>query len=498
MKAKTAYLWGPVSTFTAPLAAWLIAKGWHVHIATKSALSLLSLSSLDISSSAKSTLGEVFGTRNKFKAFQERLKFIETSEPPRDTTYDALIFCGLPPNFDDPRVPRAPWAADELSSIAKHFKGVPIFMISSLWGAVQADGVVPEELEFERRKPNSNWEKICQSYELKLIKQLAKVESSWYFIRLPLLTSARANGYSYAFTGLSNLFAALDPEFRVVKNANGNDRHNLSAGQSVGLAHQPDATLWFLPVDIAVYMFWRYLEDNMRSRICNFVSAQATLNREWLQYLAQALNLKEIVPVTKDNLQLPWALRKLLLDNVQVKTRNLFEVAGRYQLQPEKLTEEYFAKIIQVGRQKNWGNNRIKSASAMTISTDLMSYYFEEFIPANLNDELLNKITQSDTSVGFKLRDFPQLGWILKATKSNNGKTCAQKLFVERYSETSAKPSVCFYLTGDTMTSIMQNRVPLHQALLFKQVQVEGALKDSLRVSKFLSNFMKEHPCQKI
>jgi hypothetical protein len=373
MKVKTAYIWGPVSTFTTPLAAWLVAKGWHVHIATKSALNLLSFSSLDISSSAKSRLEEVFGTRNKFKAFHERLKFIETNTPPHDTEYDALIFCGLPPNFDDPRVPRAPWAAAELSSIAKHFKGVPLFMVSSLWGAVQPDGVVPEELEFERRKTNNQWEKICQRYELKLIEELPKVESSWYFIRLPLLTGARANGYSYAFTGLANLFSALDPELNQIKNINGSSKANkLSIDDSVNLAHQPDSTLWFLPVDVAVYMFWRYLEDSMRSRICNFVSTQTTLNREWLQYLAQALKLKEIVPTTKDNLQLPSALKKLLLDNVQVRTHNLFEAAGRYQLQPDKLTEEYFSKIIQAGRQKNWGQNKTDLGSTQIVASDLV------------------------------------------------------------------------------------------------------------------------------
>lgn len=451
---------------------------------------------MDIASSAKSTLEEVFGTRNRFKAFQERLKFIETSEPPRDTSYDALIFSGLPPNFDDPRVSRAPWAAAELSSVTTHFKGVPLFMISSLWGAVQPDGVVPEELEFERRKTRNHWEKICQRYELKLIEELPKVESSWYLIRLPLITGARANGYSYAFSGLANLFSALDPEFNFLNKSN--KANNVSSDESVGLVHQPDSILWFLPVDIAVYMFWRYLEDNMRSRICNFVSTHATLNREWLQYLAQALNLKEIVPTAKDNLQLPAPLKKLLLDNVQVKTRNLFEVAGRYQLQPDRLTEEYFSKIIQVGRQKNWGHNRAKSLSGQTKPDDLVAYYFEEFIPANLNNDLLNKITQDDTSVGFKFKDSPELGWILKGPKKNNGKISEDGVHVERYKETSTKPSVCFHLTGNTMTSIMRNQLPLHQALLFKQVEIEGPLVDSLRVSKFLSNFMKENPCKKL
>ena len=496
MKVKTAYLWGPVSTFTAPLAAWLVAKGWHVHIATKSALNIFSLSSLDISSSVKSSLAEVFGTKNKFKAFKERLKFIETRDPPRDIKYDAFIFCGLPPNFDDARVPRAPWAASELASITHHFKGVPVFMISSLWGAVQSDGVVPEELEFERRKTKNHWEKICQRYELKLIEELPKVESSWYFVRLPLLIGARANGYSYACNGLANLFAALDPEWQVRKNSDINSRR-ISIGESVNLAHQPDATLWFLPVDLAVYMFGRYLEDDMRPRICNFVSVQATLNREWLQYLAQALGLKEIKPASRDDLQLPSALRKLLLDNVQVKTRNLFEVAGRYQLQAEHLTEEYFAKIIQVGRQKHWGQKKGKIHLLPVVSKDLAAYYFEEFMPANLSYDLSNKITESGTSVGFKLKDCPDLGWILRPPRKNNGKIFNEKICVERFTSASIKPSICFHLTSSTMTSIIYNYLPLHQALLFKQIEVEGPLADSLRVSQALSNFINNHPLGK-
>ena len=431
MKVQTAYIWGPISTFTAPLAAWLVSKGWHVHIATKSALNFLSFSSLDISSSAKDKLEEVFGTRNKYKAFQERLRFIETAEPWRDTKYDAFIFCGLPPNFDDARVPRAPWAAAELANVTKHFKGVPLFMVSSLWGAIQPDGVVPEELEFDRRKTNNHWEKICQRYELKLIEELTKVESSWYFVRLPLITGSTANGYSPALTGLASLFAAIDPEFSAAKNSHDSCNLNkISEGNSVSLAHQPDATLWFLPVDIAVYMFWRYLEDTMRPRICNLVSTQATLNREWLHYLAQALKLKEIVPVTKDNLQLPIILKKLLMDNVQVKTRNLFEVAGRYQLRLDKLAQEYFAKIIQESRQKNWGINKPVSTQLPVLSDDLATYYFEEFIPAHLDDNTLKQIIEEDISIGFKFKDKPELGWILKAPAKSNGRNLDSSIIV--------------------------------------------------------------------
>ena len=361
MTNKTIYIWGTVSTFTAPLAAWLLAKGWHVHIACKSALNVFSLSPLDLPASARDALEAVLGGRNQFKAFQDKLKFLENGETVRDTTYDALIFCGLPPNFDDARVPRAAWAASELPTIAKSMKGVPVFMISSLWGGIQSDGVVPEDLEFERRKPLHHWERVCQNYELKLIHGLAKIESNWFFIRLPLLTASTADGYSFSFSGLANLFASLDPQSQIGPfDSSIKSQSKIIAGQSVSLAHQPDATLWFMPVDSAVYLFWRFLEDNFRPRICNLVSTQATLNREWLHYLAPALNLKEIVATNhRDGLNLPLILRKLLLDNVQVKTRNLFEVVGRYQLRPDKIDQNYFVKVIEAGRRKNWGRRRM-------------------------------------------------------------------------------------------------------------------------------------------
>ncbi len=495
---KTVYIWGPISTFTAPLAAWLVAKGWHVHIATKSSLNLFTLSSLDLASAAKDALEEVFGTRNKFKAFQDRLKFLDSNEIPRDTKYDALIFCGLPPNFDDARVPRAPWAAGELPAVAKSLKGVPVFMISSLWGGVQPDMVVPEEMEFERRKPYSYWEKICQNYELKLIEGLSKVEASWYLVRLPLITGATANGYSFACNGLSNLFAALDPESQITpihQSTKYNIQHKITVNQSVPLAHQPDATLWFLPIDITVYMFWRFLEDDLRPRICNFVSTQATLNREWLQHLAQALELKEIVPThQKDDLNLPLVLKKLLLDNVQVKTRNLFEVAGRYQLRPEKLNQEYFAKIVQAGREKNWGRHRIAAPAQLDFTPDLANYYFEQFVPNHLDGELLKKITQGSTTVGFRLKDNNSLGWILKSIQTNGDKTFVDKVYVQRYKDTSDKPRVCFHLTSNTMFRLAQGKLPLHKGLILKQIEVEGPLLDTIRVSQALSRFMSDHP----
>ena len=117
MTHKTAYLWGPVSSFTGPLAAWLVTKGWHVQVATKSALNLLSLSPLDLHSSALTLLEQAMGGRDRYRTFKDRLRLVDETEALKGTKYDAVIFCGLPPNFDEPRAPRAPWAAARLPAI---------------------------------------------------------------------------------------------------------------------------------------------------------------------------------------------------------------------------------------------------------------------------------------------------------------------------------------------------------------------------------------------
>jgi hypothetical protein len=488
MKRKTAYLWGPLSSLSAPLVAWLVSKGWHVHVAVKSSLNLLSLSSLDLPSSARACLETALGGHNAFRAFQDRLKLLEAPESPRDTIYDALIFCGLPPNYDDARVPRAPWAADELAHIAKQLKGVPVFLISSLWGAIQTDSVVPEELEFERRKATTNWERLCQTYELKLLKGLSQIESNWYFIRMPMLSGATTNGEPFGFTGPSALFRELDPQYKS-SNQSGNSSASSKKLKTQKLAYNPDSTLWFLPVDIAVYMFWRFLEDEHRPRICNFISTQATLNREWLQHLAQSLGLKDILPtihLEKDSLNLPTVLRKLLIEDVQVKTRNLFEVAGRYQLAPFIFAKEYFDKVVYAGREKDWGTGQAAISSPFQFSPRLASYYFEEFVPTQVTDNLLRKATMSGISIGFMVKDANGLGWILSFPHG--------KALVQRYERGAAKPRICFSCSGQTMTRLIQSKIPLHRALLLRQVEVEGPLFDALRVTQVLNEFLKDHP----
>jgi hypothetical protein len=235
-------------------------------------------------------------------------------------------------------------------------------------------------------------------------------------------------------------------------------------------------------------MFWRYLEDELRPRICNMVSTQATLNREWMHYLSSALKLNEITPSEHDTLNLPSIMRKMLLDDVQIKTRNLFEVAGRYHLPPLRLDEDYFQKVLARGIEGRWGGpNVAKGKQSIGLPDRLTQYYFEEFVPSKFEeDDNLKKALTPGSSVGFLLKGANGLGWVVTA---NNGGG-----HVEKFDPSGTRPEICFHFSGRTMTQLIQSKLPLHRAVLLREVQVEGPLLQALKVTKIIEQFLKDHP----
>ncbi len=478
MNHKTAYLWGPVSSFSGPLAVHLLEKGWNVHIAVKSSLNVFSMSPLDLKSSAQATLETAFGGRDKAKTFQERLKLIDPADAFKGTKYDAVIFTGLPPNFDEARAPRAPWAAQYLKTILKNLKGVPTFIVSSIWGGVQADGVVPEEFEFQRRKAQTHWESICQQYENKLLENLTESESEWYLVRIPLMLGNSESGAAINYSGPAQLLEALTEASKL-------------GDRVVNLKYNADSTLWFLPSDVAVHMFWRFLEDESRPRICNLVSTQMTLNSEWLSHAARALGLVEVAPAETDTLNLPSTLRKLLEDNVQIKTRNLFEVAGRYHLTPVKCDKDYFEKVLKSANTKNWGHaGEADDKHTVTFAEKLAKYYFEEFIPKKLKEGGLEGLTAGGISIGFVVKGGSPdpMGWILKNPDGT--------IVIERYDPAGERPRVSFHFSMATISKIIQSRLGLHRAMLLRDVEVEGPILPTLKVAGILDKFLKEHPVE--
>lgn len=476
MTHKTAYLWGPLSTFSGPLAALLLRKGWQVHVATKSALNLFSLTPLDLQSAAQTLLERALGGHDQLCIFQERFRFLDQGEIAKGTTYDAVIFCGLPPNFDEARAPRAPWAAGELAGIGKLFRDVPTFVVSSLWGGIQPDGVVPEELEFERRKPVSHWEGVCQQYEQRLLQCISELGARWHLVRLPLITGSTVDGSILNFSGLSSFFRELSAPSEPLSEEQ----------KTLSLTCNPDATLWFSPVNTIVSLFWRLMEDEARPRICNLVSTQSILNREWLQYLSQALGYSELNVVDQDSRTLPGILRKMLKDAVQVKTRNLFEVAGRYHHTPTLLDSAYFEKLIAFGKTENWGRLIRPEHKPLTYSQELAREYFQEYLPANLPDDIASEVTRDGTTVGFHIKAAEPMDFVLKAQEGH--------AVVEPLDPSQEKPRVIFKFSGETMTRLVQNKISLTRALFNGEVRLKGPLMEGLRVSNVLARFLQSHP----
>ena len=475
MTTKTAYIWGPVSSFSGPLATYLVQKGWHVHLATKGAFHI-ALSPLELRSSAQSSLEKSFGSHDNYKTFQDRLRYLDVDEISKGTKYDAVIFCGLPPNFDEARVSRAPWAAEQFSNITRRFKGVPTFIVSSLWGAVQTDGVVPEEIECERRKPQTQFEGVCQQYENKIQKCLAKSDAPWYMVRLPMISGSSIDGKLINFSGPLTM---LDRISTVT------EQNQKEKAKALALNYNPDSTFWFLPVDVAVHLFSRFLEDEHRPRICNLVSTQATLNREWLQDLAKVLGLKKPAFIEGDAYNLPTFIKKSLTDNVMVKTRNLFEVMGRYQQAPTMHDANYFEKILDFGRDENWGRMVDTNGKAdLHYTPEIAKEYFHQFVGSNVED--LKDATANGTTIAFTIEGDNQLSWLLK---SDNGHAT-----IESSEGNSDKPKVKFIFSKQGLMSLIQRRMSLERALVQKEARVEGHPLDVLKACNHMKRFWKTHP----
>jgi hypothetical protein len=476
MTHKTAYLWGPISSFSGPLVATLLNKGWQIHVATKSSLNLFTLSPLDLKSAAQTWIERALGGHDQLHIFQERLRFLDAGEIAKGVNYDAVIFCGLPPNFDEPRAPRAPWAAGELPAVAKLFTDVPTFIISSLWGGIQPDDVVPEELEFERRKPKSHWEGVCQQYEHRIMQNLSSLGSQWHLIRLPLLSGSTVDGSVLNFCGLSSLLRTLSLQTETATEEN----------KTLKLSYNPDSTLWFSPVNTIVSLFSRLLEDESRPKICNLVSTQNILNREWVQHLAQALGYNDVEAAAEDPLTLPGILRKMLKDAVQVKTRNLFEVAGRYQHTPTLLDSAYFDRLIAFGKTENWGHTVTAKPQEISFSPELARTYFQEFMPAKISPDTIGEVTKGGAEIAFYIESAEPLSFILKAA---NGLPV-----VEALDPSKDHPRVSFHLSGDTMAKLVQNKLSLPKALLMREVRMDGPWLDAVRISNVLYGFLQNNP----
>lgn len=482
---KTAYVWGPVSNFSAFLLASLLKSGWQVHIPTKSALQI-SLSPLDLESTAHSAVEKAIGP-DRIKLYSENIQFLDGDDVQRGITYDIVIFCGLPTNFDESRVSRSPWAAEELQSVLKKTKGVPAVIVSSLWGGIQNDGVVPEEIEFDRRKARTHFEGVCQQYEQRILKVISKEDCKWHLLRLPLILGSSETGRSSNFSGLYKLLKEVTHSPSLAESSSPGD---------LELAYNPDATLWMLPANEAADIVVKFAEDNSRPSICNLVPTSVTLNQEWFHQLALCAGLPAIVPVEKDNIALPGTLRNMLVDNVQVKTRNLFEVVGRYHIaSPFVPTAEYFKKICHYANENNWGQIR-SSQPAEPFSPEKARYYFEHFVPANLTEKMKKALSSFKQGLAFSVGDNEDCRWILRSASGAAVEVehlALQSANEQNLESTSKENRVSFAISPLSFAKLTSGKLMFEQALVTKALQVSGPPLQCVKACDFFRRFLRHH-----
>lgn len=265
------------------------------------------------------------------------------------------------------------------------------------------------------------------------------------------------------------------------------ERHP-EAGKAFKLNYNPDSTLWFMPVDTAVQIFSQVIEDSNPPRVLNLVSAQALLNQEWVESLGAALRYPKAESAIADPYRLPSIVRHLLLDEVQVTTRNLFELLGRYQITPSNIDQSYFEKQIRYGRTHNWGHSFPvdKKRLEPTFSEEFAHHYFEEFLPIAFTSDLLEEATKAETSIGFIVDGPKQLAWVLRAT---NGQATVQRL-----DHGAIRPKVSLHFSTAVLMRLILQKTTLEKAMMLREVRTEGPMIDALRVASVFGRLLKEYP----
>ncbi len=347
-KKNKILIWGPATSFSIPVAIAMAKSGWEVHFVGKSFLNLMT--PLNLKAGLKTALKLNFLDEIKDENFDDCIKVVDSNSINSNNNYSAVIFCGLPPHFDEAKLPRAPWSIDEFCKLANLFKQIPVYFISSIWSAVQEeDGTVLEDIGYVKRKPETAFEAVCQSYENELVKR--NKFANWYLIRIPLILGDSHNGKTTNFTGLYSLIHQMI----ILKNSH-SDTMAHSVNGSLNLNYNPHACLNWLPVDVLTFLLVNYINDPIAPKICNLVPTQALLNEEWINTLAKAVGFSKAIKSDYDNLGIQPTLRKLLNENIQIKMRNLYEVIGRYKPNLSNLDENYYGNLITYANTKNWGN----------------------------------------------------------------------------------------------------------------------------------------------
>jgi len=216
-----------------------------------------------------------------------------------------------------------------------------------------------------------------------------------------------------------------------------------------------------------------------------------------------------IVPDEHDGLDLPATLRRLLIEPVQVKTRSLFEVAGRYKIQPTPIDKDYFERLLQSARKINFGAQSAKIDAAsqqgqscgtrgtacgeqIQYTEQIAHFYFEKWLPEKIAQGALKNARLNTLKVGFHLRSGSIYGWMIQVDEDGN--PTVSRLDPTTMTQTDEKPDITFNFSGMALTRLIQHKMLLHRALLMREIDVEGNMLQVLKLSGTIDKFLRDNP----
>jgi nucleoside-diphosphate-sugar epimerase/predicted lipid carrier protein YhbT len=150
---------------------------------------------------------------------------------------------------------------------------------------------------------------------------------------------------------------------------------------------------------------------------------------------------------------------------------------------PPRLDVNYFRRLLDYGRQVNWGNVAKPDFAGMT-RDDPVREYFEEFLAARINQNLLPDLKKLSARFSISMKNQPAAAWWLDV---QNG-------VLKSISPLVSEADASFIVDSKTFLEIAAGRLPPQRAFFMGLVRIGGNMELGLKVATVLAKFFAEFP----
>ncbi|CAN5456337.1 SDR family oxidoreductase [soil metagenome] len=150
---------------------------------------------------------------------------------------------------------------------------------------------------------------------------------------------------------------------------------------------------------------------------------------------------------------------------------------------PPTLDAAYFQRLLDYGRQANWGRGHLIATDGDS-SAEQVREYFKSFLVDRMHENLLPDLNHLTAQFSIAMTDHPQLTWSLDV---QNGVLCS-------IDQGSTIAACSFKLTTNTFLEIATVRVSPKQAFFKGRIKITGNIELGLKVATVLSKFFSAYP----